>query len=370
MPNAKEICEQILKSADIEINGKRDWDIKINNPEVYERILAKASLGLGESYMDFWWDCKKIDEFIFRILTAKLDKINKTSLVLNVLKSKLTNFQSKSRAFEVGKHYDTGNDLFQLMLDKRMNYTCGFWKNAKNLDQAQENKLELTCKKLKLRPGMKILDIGCGWGSFLKYAAEKYKIKGVGITISKEQAELAKENCKNLDIEIRLIDYRDLDLNEKFDRIVSIGMFEHVGSKNYKKYMRIASKILKNDGIFLLHTIGTKSPNGGTDPWLNKYIFPNGQLPSSSQILNSAKGIFILQDWQNLPMDYYKTLHAWNDNFQKNWPKLKDKYSDRFKRMWEYYLMSCAGAFKSGNIQLWQIVFTKHGMPFDYVSVR
>ena len=276
--------------------------------------------------------------------------------------------QGKSRSYEVGKkHYDIGNDLYKNMLDKRMNYSCGYWKKAKNLDKAQEDKLELICKKMMLKKGMKVLDIGCGWGSFLKYAAENYGIKGVGITVSKEQVEFGKQLCKGFDIEIRYEDYEDV--NEKFDRIVSLGMFEHVGYNNYIKYMKIVDKCLNENGLFLLHTIGTKNPRGGTDPWLNKYIFPKGFLPSLRQIIKTSEDLFILEDLHNLSINYDKTLLAWHNNFIKSLEKLKDKYSERFKRMWEFYLLLCAGAFRARNIQVWQIVFSK-GRIRDYESVR
>ncbi|MDD5193219.1 MAG: cyclopropane fatty acyl phospholipid synthase [Candidatus Nanoarchaeia archaeon] len=361
-------CREILGLADIQINGNRPWDIKVNNPELYKRILSQGSLGLGESYMDGWWDCKAIDEFINRIFRAELDKkVKNLSNMSIILKAKLTNPQRRD-AFDIGKkHYDTGNDLFSLMLDKRMVYTCAYWENAKNLDSAQENKLRLTCEKLKLKPGMKVLDIGCGWGSFLKYAAEKYGIKGVGITVSKEQVELGNQLCKGLDVEIRYQDYEDLD--EKFDRIVSLGMFEHVGHKNFRKYMEIVNKCLNENGLFLLHTIGSMNTRGGTDPWLNKYIFPNGFLPSLNQIIKSSENLFILEDLHNFSVNYDKTLIAWHHNFIKSWDKLKEKYPERFKRMWEYYLLSCAGAFRARNIQIWQIVFSK-GRILEYKSIR
>jgi cyclopropane-fatty-acyl-phospholipid synthase len=311
---------------------------------------------------------------ITRILSADLQekvKLSK-SLMWLWLKSHLINMQSKSRAYEVGKkHYDAGNELYKYMLDKRMNYSCGYWKNAKNLDQAQENKLNLICKKLELKPGMTVLDIGCGWGGFAKFAAEKYKVKVLGITISKEQAKLAQKNCRGLDVKIKLQDYRSL--NKKFDRVVSIGMFEHVGFKNYREFMKIVSNCLKSDGLFLLHTIGSKDSTfrPGGEPWLNKYIFPNGQLPSAKQIAEASEKYFVLEDWHNFGQDYDLTLIEWHSNFIKNWDKIKKTgdYDERFKRMWEYYLLSCAGCFRSRYVQLWQVVFSKDKKE-KYISVR
>jgi cyclopropane-fatty-acyl-phospholipid synthase len=250
------------------------------------------------------------------------------------------------------------------MLDKRMVYTCGYWKDAKTLDEAQEAKLDLTCKKLNLKPGMKVLDIGCGWGSFAKYAAEKYKVKVVGITVSKEQAVLAKALCKGLPIEIRLQDYRDL--NEKFDRIVSLGMFEHVGYKNYKTYMKVVHRCLKDDGLFLLHTIGGNKSVKSTDPWIDKYIFPNSMLPSIKQMGDAIEDYFVMEDWHNFSADYDKTLMAWYNNFENSWNKLKDDYDERFHRMWRYYLLACAGTFRARKSQLWQIVLSKDGIKEGY----
>ena len=369
-PKLKQTTQNILDFAGIKINGENPWDIVVHDARFYKRVLAQGSLGLGESYMDGWWDCKSLDKFFCKLLGAKLyKKVRNKSILWSVLKAKLFNFQTKSRVYEAGeKHYDLGNDLYKNMLDKRMVYSCGYWKNAKTLDEAQEAKLNLTCKKLNLKPGMKVLDIGCGWGSFAKYAAEKFKVKVVGITISKEQVELGNKLCKGLPVEIRLQDYRDL--NEKFDRTVSLGMFEHVGPKNYKSFMKIASKCLNDNGLFLLHTIGIGTPGGGRDRWLDKYIFPNGVLPSAKQISKASEGLFILEDWHNFGADYDKTLIAWHNNFEKNWDKIKEKYNERFKRMWNYYLLCCAGVFRSQKGRLWQIVFSKNGVIGGYQSIR
>ncbi len=363
--------KRILNKAGIKINGNNPYDIKVNNKNLYNRVLSQGSLGLGEAYMDGWWDCNKLDEFFFKVLRAELNKELKITpnLIYQAIKSRLINLQSKSRAFQIGeKHYDAGNDLYKAMLDKRMTYTCGYWRNAKNLDEAQEAKLDLVCRKINLKPGMKVLDIGCGWGSFAKYAAEKYKVKVVGITVSKEQVKLAKELCKGLDVEIRLQDYRDV--NEKFDRIISLGMFEHVGYKNYREYMKVVDRCLKDDGIFLLHTIGSNTSKKGFDPWIGKYIFPNSMLPSIKQIAEASEDLFVIEDLHNFSADYDKTLMAWFNNFNKAWPQLKSNYSERFYRMWKYYLLSCAGLFRSRGAQLWQIVMTKKGLIGGYNSVR
>lgn len=278
--------------------------------------------------------------------------------------------QSKRRAFIIGeKHYDLGNDLFQNMLDKRMNYSCAYWKDADSLDKAQENKLELICRKIYLKPGMRVLDIGCGWGAFGKYAAEKYNAEVVGITVSKEQVELGNKLSKGLPVEIRLLDYRDL--NDKFDRIVSVGMIEHVGHKNYRTYFEVANKCLTDEGLFLLHTIGNTESGRAIDLWTNRYIFPNGALPSLAQLGRAIENLFIMEDWHSFGPDYDRTLMAWYQNFYDSWDRIKDKYSDRFYRMWKYFLLSSAGSFRSRiRNQLWQIVLSKNGVPGGYVSIR
>lgn len=368
----KSLVKKLLSFAGIEINGSNPWDIQIHDERFYKRVVSEAELGLGESYMDNWWDVEKLDEMIFRIIRADLQNKVKRNLKIafQLAGFYLFNMQARRRAFIIGeRHYDLGNDLFQNMLDKRMNYSCAYWKNATNLDEAQENKLELICKKLYLKSGMRVLDIGCGWSAFGKYAAEKYGVEVVGITVSKEQVSLGKELCKGLPVEIKLMDYRDL--NEKFDRIVSVGMIEHVGYKNYRTYFKVAEKCLNENGLFLLHTIGEVRSVKNTDAWTHKYIFPNGMLPSVAQLAKSVEGLFVIEDLHNFGADYDKTLLAWFNNFNSNWYKLKEKYGERFYRMWKYFLLSSAGAFRARNKnQLWQIVLSKTGVPRGYVSVR
>ncbi len=369
--NIERIVQDLLNYADVKIDGKRPWDIQVNNQDFYPKILAGGSLALGESYMDRWWECEALDQFIDRLLISGLDtKIGATRrLVWNTIKARIINQQRKSEAHVIGEwHYDIGNDIYKNMLDERMNYSCGYWKDVKTLDEAQEAKLDMICRKLKLKPGMTVLDIGCGWGSLAKFAAEKYQVKVIGITVSKEQVELARKLCAGFDIEIRLQDYRDL--KEKFDCVVSVGMFEHVGYKNYRRFMKVVDNCLKDYGLFLLHTIGGNKSVRNVDPWIDKYIFPNSMLPSASQITKATEGIFKLKDWHNFGTHYDKTLMAWNKNFNENWDKIKIYYDERFHRMWNYYLLGCAGSFRAHKNQLWQIVFSKMGSQVEYESIR
>ncbi|UCD05306.1 MAG: cyclopropane fatty acyl phospholipid synthase [candidate division WOR-3 bacterium] len=371
MRNLKKTAEELLSLAGVEINGRNPWDIQVHNDNFYQRVLSEGSLGLGESYMDAWWECKALDQFFYRIIRADLEHKVRLHwrLVLKALWARVFNLQSRRRAFQIGeRHYDLGNDLFMNMLDKRMVYSCAYWKNARSLDEAQENKLELICRKIGLKQGMRVLDIGCGWGSFAKHAAEKYGAEVAGITVSKEQMALAKEMCKGLPVEIRLQDYRDID--GTFDSVVSVGMFEHVGYKNYRTFMKCVHRCLKDDGLFLLHSIGGNISVKVPEPWTNKYIFPNGMLPSINQIAASAEGLFVMEDWHNFSADYDKTLMAWDKRFEKSWDKIKGNYDERFYRMWKYFLLSSAGAFRARKNQLWQVVLSKHGVDRGYKSVR
>ena len=362
--------ERLLAPADVKIGGERPWDIQVHNDALYSRVLVEGALGLGESYMDGWWDCEHLDQFVQRILAADLNtRVKPLVDVFWSAKARLVNLQKSSRAFQVGRrHYDIGNDLYSRMLDSRMVYSCGYWKDATTLDAAQEAKLELVCRKLGLEPGMRVLDIGCGWGGTAKFVVERYRVQVVGITVSVEQARLARELCRGLPVEIRLQDYRDV--NERFDRVLSLGMIEHVGYKNYRSYMNVVRRCLRDDGLFLLHTIGGNRSVTWTDPWIARYIFPNSMLPSARQTTEAIEGLFVLEDWHNFGADYDKTLMCWFRNFEEAWPDLRTGYDERFYRMWKYYLLSSAGSFRVRKNQLWQIVLSPRGVPGGYAAPR
>jgi cyclopropane-fatty-acyl-phospholipid synthase len=367
----KQVVTELLQLAGVTIDGNNPWDIKVKDDRVYSALLREGSLGLGESYMDGWWDCEQVDQLIARLIRADLEnqvKQNKKFL-FRMLLSRFVNFQDRKRSLEVGRvHYDIDPDLYRRMLDEEMNYSCGYWKNATTLDEAQKAKLELSCRKLKLEPGMKVLDIGCGFGAFAKYAAKHYKVDVVGVTISEQQALWAQENCKGYPVEIRFQDYRDVA--EQFDRVVSIGMFEHVGERNYKEYMSTVFKNLNDDGLFLLHTIGTTCVESGTDAWVSKYIFPNSILPTAKEIPDACAGKFVIEDWHNLGYDYVKTLRAWYKNFTAHWNSLKKNYDERFFRMWTYYLFLFMGSFQARHLQIWQVVLSKNYLRRDYAPIR
>ncbi len=369
--SAQNQVTKLLALADVQINGTRSFDIHVTDPRFYDYVLSGGSMGFGNSYVEGWFECDALDECIKKILIAQLDKVvaRSAAVILAALSSKIFNKQSRRRAFEVGeKHYDLGNDLYELMLGKSMMYTCAYWKNAKNLDEAQEAKLDLVCRKIGLKKGDRVLELGCGWGGFAKYAALKYGAEVEGYTVSKEQVAWAEENCKGLPVKFHLQDYRDA--TGEFDHVVSIGLIEHVGPKNYGSLIEVARRCLKDNGLFLLHGIGSDAAKNPPDPWIEKYIFPNGQIPTRVELSGAMAGKFIVEDWHNFGPDYDKTLMAWYENCEKNWSKLGAKYDERFKRMWRYYLLSCAGVFRSRRSQLWQIVLSKNGVPGGYISIR
>lgn len=367
---SRKLVERILNAADVKINGNRPFDIQVKNENFYDRVISKGTLGLGESYMDGWWECEQVDEMINRVVRSHSSEVISKNLTnfLHILRSKIVNLQTTKRSKKVAEeHYDLGNDLYMSFLDPYNQYTCGYFKDTNDLNKAQEQKLDLICKKLQLKATDRVLDIGCGWGGFAKYASEHYGCHVTGISISDEQIKYAREFTAGLPVEILKMDYRNLQ--GTFDKVLICGMIEHVGYKNYKKIMKIVKEHLSKDGLFLLHTIGRNDTATTTEPWIAKYIFPNSMLPSQAQIARAAE-IFVMEDWQNFGQYYDPTLLAWLKNFDEAWPKLKSKYSERFYRMFRYYLQASAGGFRARDLQLWQIVYSPNGVSEEYRSVR
>lgn len=371
------VLSELLGRADIQIGGNRPWDMRVNDARAYQRILAQWSLGAGESYVDGDWDCERLDMMFERLLRAELDRTAPPSarlkLLLEGLRQRLFNLQTVERAHQVGeRHYDAGNDVFEAMLDSRMIYSCAYWEHASDLEQAQEHKLDLICRKLELRRGESLLDIGCGWGGLARFAAERYGVRVTGITISRAQLALAEQRCRGLPVTLLLQDYRLLECpaDRRFDKIVSVGMFEHVGLKNYATYLDTAGRLLAPEGLFLLHTIGVDRRAPHTDPWIERYIFPNGKLPSPGELAGALEGRFIVEDWHNFGPDYDSTLMCWAERFEAAWPRLASRYDEGFRRMFRYYLLSCAGFFRSRQGQLWQLVLSRPERRGSYRSVR
>ncbi len=367
---AQDLLAELLQPAGVTLNGTADFDIQIKHPDACERILSQGSLGLGESYVDAWWDCVRIDELICRVLRLQLNKqVQSPAARLLKLKAIFMNPQSIRRAWQVAReHYDLDNKLFFRMLDPSMAYSCGYWPQASNLAEAQFNKLELICQKLQLKPEHRLLDIGCGWGSLMRHAARHHGVRSVGITVSKEQVQWAQQHANGADLQFVLTDYRafNADGEQAFDRIASVGMFEHVGQKNYADFFRMARRSIKDDGLFLLHTIGKNIAGDGPDPWIERYIFPNGVTPAASEISAACEKYFVVEDVHNFGADYDRTLMAWLDRFDAAWPDLQHRYTQRFCRMWRYYLMACAGSFRARQNQLWQWVLSPRGLPGGY----
>ena len=361
---------RLFALADIELGGSRPWDIQLKHPAAAARIISSGSLGFGESYMLGWWECAALDQCIARIMSAGIeDAAGQLGYILLGLKVRWMNRQTAGRSAEVATtHYDLGNDFFETMLDSTMAYSCGYWADATTLDEAQEAKLDLVCRKLGLQPGMRLLDIGSGWGSLAKFAAERFGVECVGLTISGEQAESARTRCKGLPVRFVLSDYRSFvdEGGRPFDRIASIGMFEHVGHKNYRGFLELARRLLRPDGLVLLHTIGRNRPGRETDPWIDKYIFPNSELPRLDQITAASIGLFIVEDVQNFGADYDPTLLAWHARFEEAWPRFADRYGEQFHRMWRYYLLASAAMFRTRENAVWQFVLSPKGVPGGY----
>jgi cyclopropane-fatty-acyl-phospholipid synthase len=367
------VIETLFSDTNVTINGSQPWDIRIHDDRVYRMVLTNGSLGFGDAYVDGLWDAEQLDETFHRLLSSDIDaKMRgwaRVKLVMEALRHRLFNLQSSERAFEVGqRHYDIGNDVFEAMLDPTMSYSCGYWAQAQTLDEAQLAKLDMVCRKLQLKPGERLLEIGCGWGGLAKHAATNYGVSVVGITVSREQKKLAEQRCAGLPVEIHLMDYRDL--TGQFDKVVSVGMFEHVGPKNYPVYFQTAHDLMTDEGLFLLHTIGNYTTSTHTDAWIDNYIFPNGKVPSAKELTIAIEDRFLIEDWHNFGQDYDKTLMAWWHNFNQAWPQLEQRYGQRFYRMWRYYLMCCAGYFRARQGQLWQLVLSKRTRRAVYRSIR
>jgi cyclopropane-fatty-acyl-phospholipid synthase len=362
----------ILAAADIRVNGERPWDIQVHDRRFFQRVITDGTLGLAESYMDGWWNAEALDAFFTRAHGAELYRQTPSfAAVWLTLKGRLLNLQSMGKARAVAqRHYDLGNDLYEAMLDKHMQYTCAYWNRASTLDEAQENKLDLIARKLCLRRGMRVLELGGGFGGLARYLAARCGCEVVSYNISREQVRFGREWCEGLPVRFELKDYREA-ANEPatFDRVVSIGLCEHVGYKNYRTFVELAHRCLKHDGLFLLHTIGGNRSYVSSDPFIDKYIFPHGLIPSIVQLGRAMEGLWLVEDCHNFGPDYDKTLLAWWSNFEAAWPRLQPSYGDRFYRMWKYYILGSAGGFRARKLQLWQIVLSRGGIA-SYESVR
>jgi cyclopropane-fatty-acyl-phospholipid synthase len=358
----------LLASAGVEVGGANPWDIQVHDQRLFARVIAEGTLGLGEAYMDGWWDCERLDEFSARVVEQNLgEKIGLSpAMAWMVLQAWLQNRQTKSRAKKVAAvHYNLGVEIFEATFDRRLTGSCAYWKTATDLDAAQDAKLDLVCRKVGLQANQRVWDIGCGWGAFMGFAAERYDARCVGVTISSEQVAYGRRRYADPSLEFQLKDYRDF--SGKVDHVVSMGMFEHVGPENYGAYFRAARRAISEDGLFVLHTIWANERRATIEPWLDKYIFPNGVLPTMGQITSALEGLFVVEDVENFGVYYDRTLLAWRANFQSNRDQIAARYGERFCRMWDYYLLCCAGGFRSRRISVGQLVLSPSGVPGGWV---
>jgi cyclopropane-fatty-acyl-phospholipid synthase len=370
MKSYEHIVRRLLSQAGVQIDGKNPWDIRVHNNGFYRLAVIYGTLGLGESYMNSWWSCEAVDQLFERLVRAELHIKAGIPLryKLMALTARLVNMQTRPRALKVIKaHYNVDSQIILSFLDEYKQYSCAYFKETTELDTAQKQKLDLICRKLKLSPSDHLLDIGCGYGGLARYAAEHFGCTVTGITPSVEQIAFAREFCKGLNVQFLQADYRDLA--GSFSKIASVGMFEHVGNKNYRTFMRIVHRLLKDGGLFLLHTIGGNTSVHSNDPWIEKYIFPNGMLPSVQQIAKSAEKLFVIEDLHNFGQYYDNTLMAWHKAFVMNWPKFRERFDQVTFRKWTYYFLHLAGAFRARKNQLWQIILSKGGIA-GYLSVR
>ena len=376
--NSEKLVRELLTSAGVEIGGAGASAIRVHDDRFYDRVLSQGAYGLAESYVDLWWDSDRVDQVICQLLeadlTSRVPRDWRTAAAW--LRAQLVNLQTVRRAPQVAHaHYDLGNEFFAAMLGRSMTYSCGYWARAATLDDAQDAKLQLICDKLDIGPRDHVLDIGCGWGGCARWAAERRGARVTGVTVSAPQAEFARAHCRGLPVDIAVMDYRDPEVLRRgpYSKVVSVGMFEHVGSKNYRTFMRIAHDALGDSGVMLLQTIGRSGWTEPSDVWVDRHLFPNAALPAMAEISDAASRLFVIEDWHNFGGDYDRTLMAWHANFER---AIADgdpciPRSDRFRRMWRYYLLSFAGSFRSRvRMQLWQVVLATRGIRPAYRSVR
>jgi len=354
-----------------EPENKKPITLKILNKKLHYKLLLRPDLYFGEAYSDGDIEIENgtLTDFLeLALMNIGRGELNFFSQLINSLSGSyryLTNFNLiKKSKMNVAHHYDLSDNLYDLFLDPKRQYSCAYFKDENDsLETAQNNKIQHIIKKLNIKPNHKILDIGCGWGSLAIDIAKSINCEVTGITLSKNQFDYCVKKVKELNMEnqiiFKLIDYREL--NEKFDRIVSIGMFEHVGRKFYMRFFRQIEKLLSDDGVSLIHTIGSVNPPGDPHPWITKYIFPGGYTPSLSEVTNPIeKAGLIVSDIEVLKLHYSYTLRHWKENCLKNKEKITEMFDERFFRMWEFYLAGCEIAFKWGDQVVYQFQLTKN----------
>lgn len=348
--------------------------VKVLDESAWFDIITKGNLGIAEGYMHGKIEVDPLP--FFRTImngtsvgTRRKEGSDYLGLVMQVLSlptmlmGRFVNMQSRELSTRVTKqHYDAGNDLYEVMLGPTMAYTCGYWKGAKNLEEAQKNKFDLILRKLQLKPGMKVADLGCGWGTAAAYMHEHGKADVTAVSLSEQQVKWAKDHLEKPGLKYIWSDYRDICDDPKqagtFDRIYSIGMLEHVGYKNYEPFFSCVKRLLKPDGLAVVHTIGEPDFVPASDPFLDKYIFPGAVIPALSALTPAFENHFILEDFHNFGYDYALTLAAWSDNAKAFFKKNPTAYTPEFQRMWDYYLRMCEALFELRINQLWHFVLS------------
>ncbi|MDP3542896.1 MAG: cyclopropane fatty acyl phospholipid synthase [Elusimicrobiota bacterium] len=353
--SAEEDVRALLARAGVAVGGGRPWDIRVRDPGFYKRVLSGGSLAAGEAYVDGWWESDRLDEFFHRVFKAGLYERVAFDPWARLRIQARRIFDAPSAGLRAG----LGNDLFRAMLGERMSSSCAYWKDARDLDEAQDAKMELVCRKLELKPGLSVLDLGCGWGAFARYAAERHGVSVVGVDIAEEQVTFGRERCRGLAVALRVQDHREV--RGRYDRVVSIGLMEHVAPRNWRSSMAAAARCLKADGIALVHAVARNVTDGRLDPWLDRNVFPGGAAPSLSSLAGAMEGSFVAEDVHNIGPHYDPTLLAWHENLSRRWPELRGKYGDRLYRALKFCLLASAGGFRARRSQLFQIVMTRPG---------
>lgn len=351
---------RIFSIADVAINGTRRWDIRVSDDRFFPSVLFQGSLGLGESYLRGWWTCEDLEELFYRLITGGLERISRALPVhmIGRLADRFVNQQTRDKSLRVAeRHYNLGNDLFLSFLGAYKNYSCGLYESTQTLDEAQVAKMEKICHELDLRPGDRLLDVGGGWGEFARFAATRHGCHVTSINIADEQIAYATEYCGDAPVEIRKCDYREI--SGRYNKIAVIAMLTHVGYKNYRLFMEVMSRCLEPNGLILIETVGGHVSQTNCEPWTDKYIFPGGMIPSLEQLDRSVEGLFHRTRISEFGLSYVRTLRSWHQNLLAAWPTLRHRYDDSTRLMFEYFFLSCAGAFRARDLVYWHVLLSK-----------
>jgi len=358
-----------LTRAGVTVNGPNPWDIRVLDNRLFRRVVGTRELGFGDSYVEGWWECDRIDELVTRILRTGIKRILPPGIsgLTLAARSVITNTQGSERAGDnATAHYGQHDALLRLILGEPLVYSCADWRDATDLADAQHAKIDRLASKLQLRPGMRVLDIGCGWGATADYLSTRHGVIVVGITPVAAQATHAARHHRHSDVSFVTTDFSNFTSPKPFDRIYSVGMVEHVGPKNLKPFFRHCQDLLVDDGIMFHQTIGRRTPRASTDAWIDRRIFPGGAIPSVQQLSRAWSAGWVLEDFENLGPDYDRTLMAWLGLLEGKKDQVLDQFGEEMYRTFRFYFQYCAGAFRARELQLWQLVLTKHPAPYQY----